>query len=128
MTKSSESRTGYKNVFLLRTDHIGPIYHAKITPEVGKGQRNVPKSYSRSARESAARLAYFESGYLGELQQKKSYQHRRTAEVRCPSRILPSILSPCGCVLFVGDPKGQGGGGAGEDGAQGGQGGGSGAA
>ena len=81
VTKSSQSSTGYKNVIKLRTDKEGPIYVAKFKVEGETGQRNCPKSYSRSPQESAAALAYFEAGYLGAMPNKKEYAVHRTAQV-----------------------------------------------
>ena len=88
VTKSSASKTGYKNVIKLRTDDNGPLYVAKFTVEGEPGQRNVPKSYSRSAKESAAKMAYFEAGYLGPMPAKKVYAERKTAQV-CARADLP---------------------------------------
>ena len=79
--RSSASTTGYKNVIKLRTDDLGPIYQAKFTPEGERKQRNVPKSYSRDPRTSAAALAYFLAGYLGPLPTKKEYKERSSSEV-----------------------------------------------
>ena len=101
VTKSSQSSTGYKNVIKLRTDELGPIYVAKFKVEGESGQRNCPKSYSRSPQEAAAALAYFEAGYLGAMPTKKDYAVRRTAQVRgCPHPLCAvCILSPRACCV-----------------------------
>ena len=95
VVKSSQSSTGYKNVIKLRTDAQGPIYVAKFTVEGESGQRNCPKSYSRSPQESAAALAYFEAGYLGAMPTKKNYAARSTAQVSLCSH--PPLC--CACYL-----------------------------
>ena len=89
VTKSSASSTGYKNVIKLRTTDNGPVYVAKFKVDGEPGQRNVPKSYSRSPQEAAAALAYFEAGYLGPMPVKKKYSERRTSEV-CAASALPT--------------------------------------
>jgi hypothetical protein len=93
VTKSSQSSTGYKNVIKLRTDELGPIYVAKFKVEGESGQRNCPKSYSRSPQEAAAALAYFEAGYLGAMPTKKDYAVRRTTQVCARIRFVLCVFS-----------------------------------
>ena len=122
VTKSSESRTGYKNVILLRTDAKGPIYQAKFQVEGERGQRNCPKSYSRSAQESAAALAYFEAGYLGPMPTKKRYADHRTSQVSaCPLSCLSRALTcgSTGLLALTGEGEDEGGGPARSHSAQG---------
>ena len=90
--RSSTSSTGYLNVIKLRTDDNGPIYQAKFTPEGEHKQRNVPKSYARDPRTSAAALAYFLAGYLGPLPTKKEYKERSSSEV---SRLFARVHCQC---------------------------------
>ena len=96
VTKSSDSSTGYKNVIKLRTTDNGPVYVAKFKVDGEPGQRNVPKSYSRSPQEAAAALAYFEAGYTW-----GRCRSRRSTRSVAPPKCVQHLLSQRMCAFMI---------------------------
>ena len=94
MKLSTDSETGFHNVLKQHDANRKKPYYAKFLPAGEKKQRTLPGSSSALAWEAAAKLAFFEAGFAGELSKTmERLSVRRSREV-CPTL----SLSPPPCV------------------------------